>query len=344
MCFERMLGAAELIATAKRPSKPSSVAPFEQENVKPSLQAMNVPRAPVVEQGPAKKEKHKPVRLERMFVSGSKRQISETLVNKNKTEKSVLPLGPNPFDEIAADAKLARQVILHMALQRNLNDDGTSINDDSNEFIDSELQKEKTSSNANNSTVIEDGFYWRDFPVCEQVLFKNMADYYGVSSEKRQSKMQQNFNSMLVQQVQQAATDAGFSFAENFTEKKLRDRIRCFYKTHLQNAKKRLATLQKHTDVPDNRSIMRVYIRCVRQDISFEESLQIEEEENAVSRNADPDTVISSQPRKRSRRLSQIEKAKLAIKAHKRASSSNTGTEDTSDDSVAPPAAPLTSA
>ena len=340
MCFERMLGAAEMIATVKRPFKPAAVEPVEQENAKPTEQNVNT-KAPVEAEYINTKKAHKPVRLERKFVSGSKRQISEALGNDSKTttttnitEKTTLLSGPNPFDEIAADSKLARQVILLMALQRNLGDDATSLNTDANdEFVE---QTQQESSNSSKSTVIEDGFYWRDFPICEQVLYKHMGEYYGISSGQRQSKIQQNFNRMLVQQVQKAAKDAGFSFAKDFTEKKLRDRIRCFYKTHLQNAKKRLATLQKHNDSADNQSILRVYIRCVRQDLSFEESLQIEEDENAAAAASATSKSISSQPRKRSRRMSQIEKAKLALKAHKRASLSSTGTADTEVESPLP--------
>jgi len=48
-----------------------------------------------------------------------------------------------------------------------------------------------------------------------------------------------------------AATDD-----DNFNYKKLRDRIRCYYKTHVQNSKKRLITLLKNPTRPKNRDVL----------------------------------------------------------------------------------------
>lgn len=43
---------------------------------------------------------------------------------------------------------------------------------------------------------------------------------------------------------------------DNFNHKKLRDRIRCYYKTHVQNSKKRLVTLLKDPARPKNRDVL----------------------------------------------------------------------------------------
>jgi hypothetical protein len=44
--------------------------------------------------------------------------------------------------------------------------------------------------------------------------------------------------------------------SSSFNYKKLRDRIRCYYKTHVQNSKKRLKTLLKNPSRPKNREIL----------------------------------------------------------------------------------------
>jgi len=85
----------------------------------------------------------------------------------------------NPFSEIQQDSNLRRKVVLKMALQRLVYDsDGKGGND----------KREANPSSVPN--VIPEGFFWRDYPTCEQVLYDNMADYYDISSGQRQSKLQ----------------------------------------------------------------------------------------------------------------------------------------------------------
>lgn len=221
---------------------------------------------------------HRPVRLVDKF-QGTKRTADEMEFGDDS----------NPFIELAYDRDLQRRVILHMALQRNAGDE-----------TGDGLEEAMPPVSGPQKTVIEDGFYWKEFPVCEAVLFKHMAEYYGISSVQRQSRMQQSFNKMLVDEVRSAAEEANITFDPSFTEKKLRDRIRCFYKTHLQNAKKRLVTLQKRPESANNQAIVRVYVRCVKTGISFAESLYMEPSNE-------------SQSSKRGR-LSHVEKAKAALK------------------------------
>ncbi|GAX27653.1 hypothetical protein FisN_13Hh255 [Fistulifera solaris] len=276
MCFERFLGAAEVLAQKSAMKKVN--ARDGRENANPTIICPSTGQKTFDDsETPAS---HRPVRLEDKF-HGRKRAADEMEFDEDDT---------NPFAEIARDRDLQRQVILHMALQRNMGDENGDGLDDVIPPLEAGPQK----------TVIEDGFYWKEFPACETVLYKHMAEYYGISTVQRQSRMQQSFNKMLVDEVRTAAEDAGIKFDPSFTEKKLRDRIRCFYKTHLQNAKKRLVTLQKRPESLNNQAIVRVYIRCVKSGISFAESLYMEPEDE-------------SQPNKRGR-LSHVEKAKAALK------------------------------
>jgi len=172
----------------------------------------------------------------------------------------------DPFQELTQDADLERLVILEMAKQRqtagaNSNSTPSSVNGGG---------EERTPVDP----IISEGFYWKDYPACEQVLYNHMEEYYEISAIKKDYKVQQEFNNVLVEQVRQAATDTGCSV--DMDDKKLRDRIRCFFKTHLQNAKKRLATLQKHADAPENRALVAVFVRMVRRpELTYEASLAL---------------------------------------------------------------------
>ena len=89
-------------------------------------------------------------------------------------------------------------------------------------------------------------FVWSHYPPLEKVLRAHMEEYYHLSLQKRQSAAQQAFNNELVQVVRKVARDDWGWTIPSLDDKALRDRIRCYYKTHIQNAKKRLATMLKN--------------------------------------------------------------------------------------------------
>lgn len=96
-------------------------------------------------------------------------------------------------------------------------------------------------------TVITHGFFWGSYPSLENILRTHMKEYYDLSTNKRQSRDQQMFNNKLVALVREKAKSMGWEFNKEFgNERKVRDRIRCFFKTHIQNSKKRLRTMLKN--------------------------------------------------------------------------------------------------
>lgn len=98
----------------------------------------------------------------------------------------------------------------------------------------------KTDSKPPNKSIPE-GFFWSHYPPLEAVLHDAMEEYYTLSLITCQTTKQQQFNGELTDRIRQAAHDHGWDLP--MSDKELRDRIRCYYKTHIQNAKKRLLTM-----------------------------------------------------------------------------------------------------
>lgn len=134
------------------------------------------------------------------------------------------------------DPHHGKELLLHMALTR-----------EDHNYLTSRLTKPTTN-------VIPERFYWANYPTLEKVLQDNMKEYYDLSIRRKQSQAQIDFNKALVSQIQETADQHGLVFCRHFqNETRLRDRIRCYFKTHIQNAKKRLKTILKNPEKKANR-------------------------------------------------------------------------------------------
>lgn len=125
--------------------------------------------------------------------------------------------------------------------------------------------------------VIEEGFFWGTYPPLEIKLKSFMRAYYELSMAKCQSKEQQAFNNDMVTMIRAEALKYDWTFSRNFSEKALRDRVRCYFKTHIQNAKKRLRTMLMNPTKKANTKALIEHLELLKNHANEEE----EEVENS---------------------------------------------------------------
>ena len=80
-------------------------------------------------------------------------------------------------------------------------------------------------------------FSWKNYPELEGYLLENQEEYFEYSS-KNYTAEQRKYNNDLTRGLLDLASNEGYVF-EEFTFSMIRDRIRCYYKSHSQAAKKK---------------------------------------------------------------------------------------------------------
>lgn len=80
-------------------------------------------------------------------------------------------------------------------------------------------------------------FSWKQYPELEEYLIVNQDEYFEYSS-KNYTAEQRKYNNGLTRGLLELASKEGYVF-EDFTFSMVRDRIRCYYKSHSQSAKKK---------------------------------------------------------------------------------------------------------
>jgi hypothetical protein len=137
---------------------------------------------------------------------------------------------------------------------------------------------------------------WSSFDAsiqCFSVLKKHMAEYYELSTTKCQSAQQQSFNNDMVVVVKEVANARQWKFADCFDDKTLRDRIRCYYKTHIQNAKKRLRTMVRNPTKRANSRHLMQHLHLIEQHKVDQEKQKKDRRGDTKSANTDANPIAT---------------------------------------------------
>ncbi len=77
------------------------------------------------------------------------------------------------------------------------------------------------------------------------------------------------------------ATKYGWEFdSKAFDDKKIRDRIRCFFKTHIQNAKKRLKTMLRNPSKKANIKALAAHFHLIEEKNKIEPPVSLKNPEH----------------------------------------------------------------
>ena len=108
-----------------------------------------------------------------------------------------------------------------------------------------------------------------------------MIRYYELSTSKYQSREQLELLNELVQKIRDEARRYRWEFDnEKFDGKKIRDRVRSFYKTNIQNAKKQLKTMLRNPDKRANIKALAAHFHLIEDKAGDEEGNNHEDYDN----------------------------------------------------------------
>lgn len=88
-------------------------------------------------------------------------------------------------------------------------------------------------------TVLRKKFSWKHYPELERFLIANRDEYLKHSSMNYTAEQKQ-YNNWLTERLLEVAAESHYAFdPEDFNFVAIRDRIRCYYKSYVQTARKR---------------------------------------------------------------------------------------------------------
>jgi len=211
----------------------------------------------------------------------------------------------DPFVQILHDHGLYKRLIICMTLfQRQFHKNYNKKNS-----IDSRLPR-----------IIGEGFFWKDYPPCEQIMYESMGRYYDLSSPQQQLA----FNNHLVKRVRKTARQHGHKFSSEHydNDNKLRDRCRRFFKDQLEKSRRRLKTLQKYQTV-EGKATLRALICKTNKSTTTTTTMSMDTSPNSTNaiiwakKRRAAAASSSSPPKKRKRTASFSSSSSSATKKNK---------------------------
>ena len=101
-------------------------------------------------------------------------------------------------------------------------------------------------------TILRKKFSWKHYPELERFLIGNRDDYLKHSNMNYTAEQKQ-YNNWLTERLLEVAAEHHYAFdPEEFKFVAIRDRIRCYYKSYVQTARKRGLNLATKTEVADS--------------------------------------------------------------------------------------------